>query len=305
MTTENRDAYRSIVIGVGLLASVAAAFLAEATGVISGVPFLADSIFFRLTTTIMSIAGVVLLAGGVSTWLPISRAARAFNRTRISRLELIRKIEQVVDVEQRLTAILEKALAHMVNQVELPGGAVYVTTPANGAMRHLAAKKNHEGFETNPDAITVRVADQPAHQTSDPDSICVEMPDGAARPEMILPVVVNGSPVAALLLWTPAGGLDTDDRMLLLLARDIVARALQMSVYTEQSRYRRQSDELSRRLTTLLSGVTLPDAVVPLARMLREVAPTDLLSLTVVCGEHDIRRYTVGEIGRASCRERV
>lgn len=91
LSTEDKEGYNYIIIGVTVLAFLTVARLYSEMGFLKSVPFVSEPLFFRLLYWIGVIAGITFLISGVLSWLPLSRAYRAYNKDRVKRLELIKK----------------------------------------------------------------------------------------------------------------------------------------------------------------------------------------------------------------------
>jgi DMSO/TMAO reductase YedYZ heme-binding membrane subunit len=110
LTADDKDSYRNVVAGLALLATVSLANVYSGLGLLVRIPFLSEPLFFRLLFWIGMITGLTFLISGATSWVPLSRSYRQYNKERIDRLELLKKVEQLLRVESRLPVILRKTL---------------------------------------------------------------------------------------------------------------------------------------------------------------------------------------------------
>ncbi len=296
MQAQHPDSVLKITAGLSTLALAAILRLATATGLTASVPFISEATFLDLVTAIMVITGVVLLAGGVSQWLPISRNLREYNRSRVRKLDLIRRVEQLVDVESRLTVVLEKTLDHMAEQFDLSAGVIFVARRDTTDMRLLHAVAAEEDLQSSLYSATARCLG--GKNASSPEGIFVDPPSKALTAPILIPVTVGEFPAAVFALWTKhTDPLTNDDIMLLKLVRDIIGRFIKSSLMADQADARRQGEDLTDQIAAASSNLALADSFGDIAAIIKEIIPTDLAALTVAY-RSGIQRATVGANGK-------
>ena len=112
--TVSTRSYDNIAGGLVVLVIAAVARIYHATGLLESVPFLSETVFFDLAYWIGVITGATLVISGVADWLPLARDYRRYHRSRIEHLDLLRKVEQLVGVENRVETVLSTTLQYMV-----------------------------------------------------------------------------------------------------------------------------------------------------------------------------------------------
>ena len=150
LSAEDASSYNHVVLGLGILAIASLAQVYHSLGIFSRVPFLSEPPFFRLAFWIGIITGLALLIDGVTSWVPLSRSYRKYNKERIDKLEFIKRIEQLVRVENRAPVIFSTSLEYMATYYDLNGGAAYMLSCLDA--------------ETLPERATETSSDQVLHE---------------------------------------------------------------------------------------------------------------------------------------------
>ncbi|UCE23986.1 MAG: GAF domain-containing protein [Candidatus Zixiibacteriota bacterium] len=300
LTAEDRESYRHIVSGLTILAVVSLAKIYSGLGLLRPVPFLSDLLFFRLIFWIGIITGLTFLISGVTSWVPLSRSYRKYNRERIEKLEFIKKVEQLLRVETRLPHILENALDHMVNGYRLAGGAVYVypkrkSTPIGVAWHDPTDVPSGQPAQV---IFNERILRQfPRCGDLHPDRVVDKLPDGVTIPDMIVPVSAGKRLVAFFMLWVnPTAPMSDEDRMNLKIAGDIIGNAVSRDLL---ERTRDFGQDLKRWYAHLVSHLDYRSDthgnVSMIVNSLRKQMAVDFFSLTFVRDDGMACRYTIGE----------
>ncbi len=296
MRREHAESFRNIAAGITILALVSVERLAHATGLLFLIPFISEPTFYELTTVIAAITGVILLVSGMSLWLPLGRTLRLYNKLRIRRLDLLRRVEQLVGVESRLTVILEKTLGYMIEQFGFDGGAVFVRSRRSRHMLLLGTCNVTEQLDETIRHATVTNSD---HTDSAAHDLRVAVPDGAPQPSFLLPVEIRGRVAAAFALWCSRDAEPSDDdRVILKLACDALARRMRTETHRVEREFinatRARRDELRRHLS---GPGTFEDKLAVIARVIGETIPAEICSFTISFDDSDTCRYTVGRPG--------
>lgn len=136
---EDTDSYRNMFTGFVILILFSAAKLSNINLLFADIPFIKESIFFNLVYWIGMITGMALLINGVSTWLPIFKQYKKYNSEKIRQLELFKKIEQLIRVENRVHVILLSSLEKIVESYEFTDGSVYLFSNTQKVMTLLGS----------------------------------------------------------------------------------------------------------------------------------------------------------------------
>jgi len=296
MRREHPESFRNIAAGVTVMALVAIVRLADATGLLSHVPFLAEETFRQLTLVIATISGVVLLVSGMSLWLPLGRTLRLYNKLRIRRLDLLRRVVKLVGVESRLTVILEKTLGYMIEQFGFDGGAVFVRSRRS---RHMVLLQTRAGTEALATALPhTSIAQIDSSDDAGGPELRIGLPDELAPPAVLLPVEIRGRVAAAFALWGTASETDDDDRVLLKLTCDILARRLQSETHRIEREFTAMTRTRRFDLRIAVSrAASFEESITALARTITETIPSDMCALTVAFDENDTQQFTLGQTG--------
>ncbi|MBU0984472.1 MAG: hypothetical protein KKA42_11415, partial [candidate division Zixibacteria bacterium] len=215
ISAESVATYNEIGGGLVILALVMLGRVYGDLGVFSSVPFLSDPVFYDLISWIGIITGSLLVVTGVSNWLPLARHHRKFNEARIRRLELLRRVEQLVRVETRLDQILTTTADYLVTYFDFADVAV-AKYSVNRRRLYPVATTNQRRISTDQLAAlqvdSERIQRYAAGRRANLTAALSGYPREADNPYLLLSVDVDRWPVAFFLLWRkPETEYDNDD----------------------------------------------------------------------------------------------
>ncbi|UCD63353.1 MAG: GAF domain-containing protein [Candidatus Zixiibacteriota bacterium] len=299
---EDRQSYYHVVGGLTVLAVSSLAQIYSGLGAFHQIPFLSDPLFFKLVFCIGVITGLALLINGVSSWAPLSRSYRMYNRERVQRLGLLKKTEQLVRVENRPPAIVEKTLAHLVEGYELTKGAAYLISRKSAGLLYVAGvdttgadSGSLKGIVFADGAPGVLATDADL----DPKRLIERLPGSVDWPDHIIPVMADSYLAGVFLLWGKnVATLSDDDRTGLKLVGDIVGHKIHTDLLKVKNGFyaelRRWQNDLESSLDYRSDFRENMAAVVG---CLRQKISLDYFSLTLVHRNGLVHRYTMGETG--------
>ena len=271
-------------------------------GLFSRTPFVSDPLFFRLIFWIGVITGLSFLISGVTTWVPLSRSYRKYNKNKIVRLEFIKKVEQLVRVEHRLPVILEKTLQHMANGYPLARGAVYLYSTKRRETVCIDAF-DRDGNETKPLREVVIDSESIGHMTSG-QNISSTAPIKAlskttGKPDLIVPVSTENRVVGLFLLWAkPSAPLADEDRMNLKISGDIIAHEVLCRMMRLRQEFLGDLDDWRCELQSRIDyRGDVRESVSAIVDHLKKKIDVGLFSLTLVADYSHAQRFTIGENG--------
>ncbi|MEA2030927.1 MAG: GAF domain-containing protein [candidate division Zixibacteria bacterium] len=301
LMARNGDIYYNISSGLGIIALVAVARLCNYVGFFTAVPFLSEPLFFKLASWIAIITGVVLMASGVSGWMEIGRHIRGTSDLRNNRDDLLRQIEQLATVENRVSVILKTTLEHIVQRFEISEGAVFIPERQSRKMRFLSgvnALQMDVSHLQRIDITPVDVNNSNAKEQHLDENINLDIPSGTNPPSAILPVRVNNKLAAVVLLWADSASISNEDMAVLKLAMEVVGRTLANRKQQIEIEYlKNRNSEIDRLRSIINFGGNFDDNVVKIAHSLKELFGTEYVSFTVAYSSRDSSRFTVGQNG--------
>ena len=103
----SKPSYQNLTAGLLLLSLFSLGKVYHELGTMATIPFVSEATFFQLIYGIGMISGAVFVLGAVAEFLPLSRKHRKYDNVRMGRIELIKQIEQLVGVENRLDYLLK------------------------------------------------------------------------------------------------------------------------------------------------------------------------------------------------------
>ncbi len=302
LSGEDKESYNHVVCGLMILAAMSLAQVYSNMGLFSRTPFISDPLFFRLIFWIGIITGLSFLISGVTTWVPLSRSYRKYNKNKIERLEFIKKVEQLVRVEHRLPVVFEKTLQYMATGYPLGRGAAYLySTSRRGTV--CVDVFDREGADTEPLREVVfdsRTIGQIARGQNISSTTLVDtLPKNTGKPDLIVPVS-TGSRVAGLfLLWAkPSAPLSDEDRMNLKIGGDIIAHEVQCQMMRLKHEFLGDLDQWCDDLQSRIDyRGDVRESATAIVDHLRKKIDVDLFSLTLVSDYTHAQRITIGENG--------
>lgn len=299
VTEEDKDSYNHVAVGLGILATVCLTQIYSRLGLFSQVPFLADPLFFRIVFWIGIITGLTFLTSGVSTWVPLSRSYRRYNKDRIQKLELIRKIEQLLRIDSRLPIVLDKILKYIAETYQLARGGAYLYSFARGQVICVGStdsvSKNDTALRSisfNTDSINRGVTD-----SSLSGNLIFALPANLATADMSIPIVTGDRTVGFFLLWaSDAAPLLDDDRISLKIIADIIAHQVCRDFLQAKQDFHDELNEWTQSLNARMDYQRSPQhCLTVLATNLKGKVDFDYLSLSVIKNDLSAVRLSLGE----------
>ena len=305
ISREGRQSYNYICAGLTILLLVAIARIYNNVGLFGSIPFLSEPVFYQLIIWIAVMTGATLVISGVSTWLPISRSYRKYNKTKIDHLEFLKRVEQFVGVESRIDIVLSTTLAYIVQDFSFKQGIAFKYSARQGRMVMIASSNDLVVDASDLDRVVFNeqgwrkyVDGAPAQSAG----IFTGLPGPIGHPDMVFPICLNKQPVAFFLLWrTKNTACDRDDEMNLKIATDIIARKIQFDQVNLHRGSLVERDAWRTSLEQAFDGVSgLEAEVSALAKGISQMIPADFVSLTLIDEPHKrCRRISVGASGTA------
>ena len=306
---EDAEGYRNTLIGLSILAITNLAPLYDTIGVFGPIPFLNDPLFFSLVTWIAGLTGVIFLASGASSFLPLAREHRRYNRTVISRLELLKEVEQLIGVETRSDAILDGIVSHVSSTFPVRFGAAFLTSETTGRLVSTSVQSDTpiptEIIEAMPMEQS-RFIHEPRsylrkHVTSSRQAASADLPS------LVLPVTSGGQLFGALLLWFEKGyTVDDSSLMNLKLAAEIAGRSIDASHYRRRSTCKLNYCHLASAITQAISpGTSIKDTFRHIAHMLCHVLGANSVSLVIPSDNNTWHRYSAGTVDTVLYEKKV
>ncbi len=302
LADKNAGSYLSISAGLVILAMATLSRVYSSTGVFNAIPFLSVPLFYQLLFWIGIITGLTFLLSGVSSWLPLSQTYQRHVRMRLKHLELIKKVEQLVGIERSLSVILNQALRYMVEHYGLLKGAAYAYSRKQKKLLFLSSSGSAAISEAHikdiifDDACEEKLLENGALYDG---QIVKEVPEDVARPNLVLPVVVNGKLSSLFLLWHEEKAVwNNEDKVNLKIAADIIARKVVHDKVQIMEDFRTQQQEWLQSFCKVVdSARNIKENLPRIARWLTKLIPAELISLTVVYDHGNVQRFSTGVDG--------
>ncbi|MBI5267403.1 MAG: GAF domain-containing protein [candidate division Zixibacteria bacterium] len=298
----DRRSYAYIAIGISLLSVAALIRVFNSAGVISAAVLVGEPLFYDLLTTIILITGLTFAVSGMSSWLMIRKRAYANCALDIRRLETIKLVEQLAQLENRIDTIITAALELIVSDYDFESGVGIKCSYRTGAVRVVGsfgepgldpavlskARLNRDMWHAHYDLETVQVCN------------LLSIPRGSVKASFSVPIVVDGIPVGMFLLREKIGvTVSRQSRQNIRIVADIIARRVeldrrQLCVAFHEETAQFQSDVE----TALLDTSDVRSSVTMLADTIRNHVTADIVSLVEFDGgDRHFTRYTSSASG--------
>ncbi len=279
----DKRAFAHITIGVALLSTMSLLRVFHTIGLLASIPFLAEPIFHHLITSIVLVTGLTFLVGGMSSWLLVRGQFQRHHGRTIRQLEIIKQVEQLAQVENRLDALLLIALELVVVGYGFQSGTVIKISSRSGKVRAvgtvggicypakiwLAARFNIARWQTLSDIAPDQL------------SAVMSLPRGAVSASAIIPILVQGSPVGMFLFGeSPTGKISRSELQKIHVVADIIARRIELDRrqlciqhLTERSQFHQEIEK------AVCNHSEIQAAVPALVSAVRAFIPADIVSL--------------------------
>ncbi|MBD3258366.1 hypothetical protein GF377_08020 [candidate division GN15 bacterium] len=296
----NRESYHHIAGGLTILAISALARVGNDLGIFQAVPFFSEAIFYDLALWITGITGASLLVAGVTTWLPMARKHQRHSESRLRRLELLKHVEQLVGVENRLDQVLDRSLSYMVDHFGLAGGIVAKYSNRDD---QLVPVGKSGGTTISDDMIADIRVDLNAVQgelvlnRKESLRLLADRPSGMPKPWRVLPIIVGHRLAGVLVLWADrVRSYQAEDDLTLRLVVDIIVKKIEQDRLTLRAQAAEQTRVLQTELTRSVSTASEPkEAFAGVVGVLRRHMPVAYAALSILGRDGSIeRRYSMG-----------
>ncbi len=151
--SDNKQSYRYMAVGLSVLSLSSLASVIVQQTISAQFMLQHNSIFIQVMYWIGMITGFTLLMSGVSSWLPVYRKKLKYNRLEINKLELFKKIEQLIRFENRNNVILFQAIELMLKQYSFNEVGCFLYSQKNKKMTFLGAADNKDNSSFNSQKI--------------------------------------------------------------------------------------------------------------------------------------------------------
>ncbi|MEA3297578.1 MAG: hypothetical protein U9R56_06915, partial [candidate division Zixibacteria bacterium] len=297
---EDKESYRYIFGGLAILAAATISQVYSGIGVFNSIPFISDPLFYKVMYWIGIITGASFLISGISQWLPLSRAHRKYNRERVRQFELLKKVEQLVHVENRQKHVLSKTIEYMVEHYDLLYGAVYGFQPETENMDLITSVGASDEIERylGKMKFNINCLLKPEEENLSSLSRLIEpIPDKVTPPSMVLPLVIDNQVYSVFLLWLTADSeIDDEARVNLKIAIDIIARKIILDHHEVSHAFNQQREVWIDSIEKVIDyQKDLSENVVGIANCVMRMVPAELFSLTVMDSQRVVRQFSVGE----------
>lgn len=308
----SKQSYNNLSWGLVLLALFSLGRVYHDLGLMASVPFLSEATFFQLIYAIGMISGAVFVLSGVSEFLPLSNKQRQYDETKLTRIELLKQVEQLIGVENRLDHLLESTLTHIVDSFKYDFGAVFKFSSRSGVARLAAlsgtAPASPEAFESirfNPKAMNGSAANGSAANGAPARSglttkVIENIPEQIDQPHTFVPLLAGNEPVGFFLLWQEkADQLKREDHQVLKIVADIISRKIISDRNNLKYEFVTRGEALARRLQSESKlDSNLKEALQAVTEIVGEDVSFKMLTLTILDGPGgSLRRLTVGSSG--------
>lgn len=310
LTTHDVLSYRQLVSGVTIFAIISVFNLFEQTGMLAKIPFLSDPMFYRVIGWVAVIAGVVLVAGGMATWLPLAKRHRDYSESRLARLDLIRKIERLMAVEHRSDVVLSTSLQYAVEAYDCSAGAIFRAAENNGGMSIVAVHEREGSAQSALDALRFRKEGWPSFVRSGYRDLSqiMSMPDNVMTyPDIVIPMMVNQQLTHLMAYWSGnQTEPDGEDEQNLHLVAEILARKL------DSVRMNSESQRLQSQLTIHRNAVQatvkndLATCLPAWLKGMNGVAETNRVTVLLIDrSQGEAHRFSIGVRGQVLVEKRI
>jgi transcriptional regulator with GAF, ATPase, and Fis domain len=282
------EGFRYFSGGLSLLSLTVLARLFHTEGMLSGVPFLSEQIFFDLAYWIGVIAGGSMVVNGASNWLPLARRAVRSDSDRTHSSDLLRRVQQLVGVENRIDAVLANTLTYMNECVGFSSGAVFKLSRTHAQIELAATTPDFPIAREEMDNMVASCFEGRRQEEKAVDlerCLAESLPSSLSRPAAVIPMEVGGRIAGCFVFWCREGSIEPQDRLSLQLAADIVAHKIDRDqLHAARQADRRRADWFVALEDSVALAESTVRKVAAMARGLAEAVPFDSLAVTVVPG---------------------
>jgi len=300
----NSEAYKYISFGLSILSLSSVSHLCFYRGFFDSIPFLSEELFYSLTFWILNITGIILLANGITYWLPLNQSLRKYNKQHFRHISLLRDLEQLISIENRADNILNKSLEHIVEHFDATRGIVYKYSNLDKRLYYLSstgiADDQLAKITLKNDILRERKFDKMSFWNESIFNFSGEI----TIPQIILPVLIDNKVAAVFLLWFEGSFTFEDDQLILKNAAEIIARAIKSRKDDLALKHYYACETQLEHIQNIISDSTdVRDNLIKVVKYLKSIMEIDYLSMYIEYSQKDIHRFTIGSNGTILCEK--
>jgi hypothetical protein len=301
--SEDKESFKYISSGLVLLALVSVSRVLYMDGYFAETPFLSDPLFYRIASWIVIITGAAFIISGLATWLPIANRSRRQSTTRLTRLEFLKKVENLAAVESRPDRLFHTTLDYMMEHHQLRIAMAFRYSASRNLLfengffpEGITSTRELHDLTVNTTALQqmIREGDlQPSH-------VIHGLPDRFGTPDVILPVIVQGRAAGFFVLWGyQRFNMKSDELLNLRIAADIISRKIEIARLRLHNQHLVRSTAIQTELQTLtLRRYRETDRIAAILRTLRQGIEGEAAFLwQLIPGSEFCTRFSIGPNG--------
>jgi len=295
---EDKRSYKYIAGGISLMTFISLMDVFYIHGFFNTTPFIATEIFFRISVWIGNIIGIAFLLNGLSNWLPISRTYRKITQENLVRFDIVKKIDQLLNVESRIYQVIKSTVKHVVNDFELDSGAVYLFSQSKSSVKLINTSSITEDLKISLEKLETNINFQSCGNNKDDlKKYIVEQIDVENdRPMIIHQLRYNGKTFGLVLLW----GNKTEDatqeiEKVIKVSFDLIISRIQQRVSKLKDNFYQTNERVNFETVKILNdNQSLKSVIGPLFQSIKKIMNVSFMSVVEINNNKTINRFSIG-----------
>ena len=295
---EDSRSYKYIAGGISLMALMSLMDIFYMQGFFDTIPFMAAEIFFRVSVWIGNIIGIVFLLNGLSNWLPISRTYRRITQENLIRFDIVKKIDQLLNVESRIYQVIKSAVNHIVNDFELDSGAVYLfsqselsvklintsntTIDSENVLKKLEADINFQSMKNDNENLTRYILEQIDNEID--------------RPMIIHQLKYKDKTFGLVLLWGNKSKETTQEiEKVVKVSFDLIISRIQQRISKLKDSFNQTNERVNLETVKMLNdNHSIKSVMVTLFQSIKKIMNVSFMSVVEINDNKTINRFSIG-----------
>ncbi len=295
---EDSRSYKYIAGGISLMALMSLMDIFYMQGFFDTIPFMAAEIFFRVSVWIGNIIGIVFLLNGLSNWLPISRTYRRITQENLVRFDIVKKIDQLLNVESRIYQVIKSAVNHIVNDFELDSGAVYLFTQSKESAKLINISHTTKDLEDVLKKIEADINFQSMKNDNENLTryILEQIDNEIDRPVIIHKLRHNDKTFGLVLLWGNKSKETTQEiEKVVKVSFDLIISRVRQRISKLKDSFNQTNERVNLETVKMLNdNHSIKSVMVTLFQSIKKIMNVSFMSVVEINDNKTINRFSIG-----------
>ena len=276
----NKHSFIQISLGLATLSFSSSFAQIFVNNLASEIAQFVNPLFFQMIYWIGIISGIALLVNGTSVWLPIYKKEKIIEQNNYKKIEIFKKIEQLIRFENRNNIILLQTLELILNQYNFEEVGCYLYSQHEKQFRYIGAATSSTEESIKSDKINFAYSNLEISLEDENYNAIVKSESTSNIPQLVLPIVTHNKLLGLVCIYAQ-NEIDNASIINLKLILEIISTKM----YNDSLAIQHKSEIAKRNWTqkvdqTLDTSLDIIENMRRCKILLQEKLPVDFMSVS-------------------------